>query len=79
VDKAALALAEVSGTKKAHIIAKPNVAVDLIKKANRPLLIVGSEAAQTAYDGKKIIDYVIELAKKPRFQWLQPLKQSAHS
>jgi NADP-reducing hydrogenase subunit HndC len=60
------ALAEVSGTKKAHIIAKPNVAVDLIKKANRPLLIVGSEAAQTAYDGKKIIDYVIELAQKTK-------------
>jgi NADP-reducing hydrogenase subunit HndC len=58
------ALAEVSGTKKALIIANADVAADLIKQANHPLLVVGSDAVQTEYEGKRIIDYVIELARK---------------
>ncbi|MGF3522699.1 MAG: CO dehydrogenase/acetyl-CoA synthase complex subunit epsilon, partial [Candidatus Bathyarchaeia archaeon] len=58
------ALAEISGTKKALIVSTPYVAVDLIKKANRPILVVGSNAATAEYDGKHLVDIIINLARK---------------
>jgi NADH-quinone oxidoreductase subunit F len=58
------ALAEVSGTKKAHIIANAKVAAELVSKATHPLLIVGSNAVENQYEGKNLIDYMIEFAKK---------------
>ena len=58
------ALAEVSGSKKAMIISNANVAADLIKNAIRPVLVVGSNAAETEYEGKNLIEYLIEFARK---------------
>ena len=55
--------AEVSATKKANPIQKPEIAVALIKKAARPLLIVGSYATERYMEGKPLIDYLIDLAK----------------
>ena len=58
------ALAEVAGPKKALMIYNPTVAVDLIKSAAHPVLVVGSSAAETEYEGKNLIDYLIEFARK---------------
>ena len=38
--------AEVAATKKANPITKPEVAVAMIKRAARPLLVVGSNATE---------------------------------
>ena len=56
--------AEVSGPKKALIITKPEVATAMIKRAKRPLLIVGHNTAEIELGDKKLVDYMIELAKK---------------
>src|SRR4030067_3855364 len=55
--------AEVSATKKANPITKPEVAVAMIKKAQRPILVVGSNATESWMEGKQLIDYLIDLAK----------------
>ncbi|TET72177.1 CO dehydrogenase/acetyl-CoA synthase complex subunit epsilon, partial [Candidatus Bathyarchaeota archaeon] len=36
--------AEIAGPKKAFVISKPVVAASMIKRAKRPLLVVGSKA-----------------------------------
>jgi len=56
--------AEIPGPKKAFVITKPDVAAAMIKRAKRPILIVGHKAAETELEDKKLIDYMIELAKK---------------
>jgi acetyl-CoA decarbonylase/synthase complex subunit epsilon len=55
--------AEIAATKKANPIQKPEVAVALIKKAARPILVVGSFAVERQMGGKLLIDYLIDLAK----------------
>jgi len=56
--------AEVPGPKKAFVITKADVAAKMINKAKRPVLIVGSKAVEIDFGDKKLIDYIIELAKK---------------
>ena len=41
--------AEIASTKKANPIQKPEIAVAMIKKASRPLLIVGSNANESVH------------------------------
>jgi acetyl-CoA decarbonylase/synthase complex subunit epsilon len=60
--------AEVAATKKANPITKPEVAVALIKRAARPILVVGSNATERWMDGKQLIDYLIDLAKASKVQ-----------
>ena len=55
--------AEVAATKKANPITKPEVAVALIKRAARPILVVGSNATERCMDGKQLIDFLIDFAK----------------
>jgi len=55
--------AEIAATKKANPIQKPEIAVALIKKAARPLLIVGSKVVTQLIEGKPVIDFIIDLAK----------------
>ncbi len=55
--------AEISATKKANPITKPEVAVALIKKAAHPILVVGSNATERWMEGKQLIDYLIDLAR----------------
>jgi len=55
--------AEVAATKKATPITKPEVAVALIKKAARPLLVVGSNATDRCMEGRQLIDFLIDFAK----------------
>src|SRR4030066_1309544 len=60
--------AEISATKKANPINKPEVAVALIKKAQRPILVVGSNATEQWMEGKQLIDYLIDFAKASKIQ-----------
>jgi acetyl-CoA decarbonylase/synthase complex subunit epsilon len=66
--------AEVSATKKANPINKPEIAVALIKKASRPLLIVGSHATEKCMEGKPLIDYLIDFARASKV----PVVATAH-
>jgi acetyl-CoA decarbonylase/synthase complex subunit epsilon len=60
--------AEVAGPRKANVISKPEVAAAMIKKAKRPILVVGHEAAEVKVKDKKLIDYMIELAQRSNIQ-----------
>jgi len=66
--------AEIAATKKANPITKPEVAVAMIKKAARPILIVGSNATQRWLEGKPLIDYIIDFAKASKV----PVVATAH-
>jgi acetyl-CoA decarbonylase/synthase complex subunit epsilon len=60
--------AEVAATKKANPITKPEVAVAMIKRAARPILVVGSNATERYPGGKQLIDYLIDFAKASKVQ-----------
>jgi len=55
--------AEIAGPKKALLILKPEVVVAMVKKAARPILIVGHQAAEDYSDDVKMIDYAIRVSK----------------
>lgn len=55
--------AEIAGPKKALLILKPEVVVAMIKRAKRPLVIVGHLAAEDYSDDVKMIDYAIRMSK----------------
>jgi acetyl-CoA decarbonylase/synthase complex subunit epsilon len=60
--------AEIAATKKANPITKPEVAVALIKRATRPILVVGSNATKRSLEGKLLIDYLIDFARASNVQ-----------
>jgi len=64
--------AEIAGPTKALVITKPEVVVAMIKKAKRPILIVGHEA--TEKEEAELMDYAIKLAKIGKI----PLVATAH-
>jgi acetyl-CoA decarbonylase/synthase complex subunit epsilon len=64
--------AEIAGPTKALVITKPEVVVAMIKKAQRPILIVGHEA--TNPEEKQMLDLAIRLAKTGKI----PLVATAH-
>jgi len=66
--------AEISATKKANQITKPDVAVAMIKKASRPILIVGSYATERCLEGKLLIEYLIDFATASKV----PVVATAH-
>lgn len=66
--------AEIAATKKANPITKPEVAVAMIKKAARPILIVGSNATERWMEGKQLIEYIIDFAKASKV----PVVATAH-
>jgi len=66
--------AEIPGPTKALVITKPEVVVAMVKKAKRPILIVGHEAAETDIDGKKLIDYAIRISEVGKI----PVVATAH-
>ncbi len=55
--------AEIAGPKKALLIMKPEVVLAMLKKAKRPILIVGHHATEEYSDDVKMIDYAIHLSK----------------
>jgi acetyl-CoA decarbonylase/synthase complex subunit epsilon len=66
--------AEIASTKKANPITKPEVAVAMIKKAQRPILIVGSNATERHMEGKPLIDFLIDFANASKV----PVVATAH-
>jgi acetyl-CoA decarbonylase/synthase complex subunit epsilon len=55
--------AEIAGPKKALLILKPEVVTALIKKAKRPLFIIGHQATEEYSEDVKIIDFAIRLSQ----------------
>ncbi len=66
--------AEVAATKKANPIQKPEIPVAMIRKATRPILIVGSKATERWMEGKQLIEYIIDFAKASKV----PVVATAH-
>jgi len=66
--------AEIAATKKANPIQKPEIAVAMMKKAQRPLLIVGSNVTERWMEGKQAIDFIIDLANASKV----PVVATAH-
>jgi len=58
--------AEIPGPKKASLIIKPDIADAMIRRAKRPIIIVGHGVLEYEVEGRKLIDYIIELAKKAK-------------
>jgi len=67
--------AEIAGPKKALLIMKPEVVVAMIKRAKRPILIVGHLATETVSNTSKMIDYAIRLNKTTEI----PIVATAHT
>jgi len=67
--------AEIAGPKRALLILKPEVVVAMIKKAKRPIFIVGHHAAEGYSDDVKMIDYAIRLSKAAGI----PIVATAHT
>jgi acetyl-CoA decarbonylase/synthase complex subunit epsilon len=55
--------AEIAGPKKALVMLKPEVVVAMVKRAKRPILVVGHLAAEDYSDDVKMIDYAIRMSK----------------
>jgi len=55
--------AEIAGPKKALLMLKPDVVVAMVKRAKRPILVVGHQAAEDYSDDVKMIDYAIRMSK----------------
>ena len=66
--------AEVPGPTKALVITKPEVVVAMVKKAKRPILVVGHEAAEMEIKDKRLLDYAIRLSQVGKI----PLVATAH-
>lgn len=56
--------AEIPGPKKALVITKPEVVAAMIKRAKHPVLVVGHKAAETNFEGGKLVDFIIDFSKK---------------
>lgn len=54
---------EISGPIKAIVIKKPGMVQTMIRKAKRPIFVVGHEAAEVDLEDKRPIDYVVRIAK----------------
>ena len=67
--------AEIAGPKKALSLTKPEVAIVMLKRSKRPILIVGHRIVEIDLEGKKLIDYVIEIAGAGGI----PIVATAHS
>jgi len=67
--------AEIPGPKKALVITKPEVVVAMIKKAKRPILVVGHKAGETRIGNRRLIDYLIKLAERAAI----PVIATAHT
>jgi len=52
-----------TGTKYAKLIEDPAEYAHMIKRAARPLLVIGSWALSKSLAGKPVIDYAVEIAK----------------
>jgi len=58
--------AEIAGPKKANIFPSPDVAANLITRAKRPLLVVGSESTEVKTNDGDLVDTAIRAMKNER-------------
>ncbi len=56
--------AEIAGPKHAKVFPNPAVVASMIKRAKRPLLVIGSNASETETADGDLIDYAIKIGKK---------------
>ncbi|MFA6225805.1 MAG: CO dehydrogenase/acetyl-CoA synthase complex subunit epsilon [Methanoregula sp.] len=56
--------AEIPGPKKASLIIKPDIADAMIRRAKRPIIIVGHGILEYEVEGRKLIDCLIELSRR---------------
>jgi len=66
--------AEIPGPKKALVVTKAEVIAAMVKRAKHPILVVGHMAAETELEDKKLVDYMIDLARKAKI----PVVATAH-
>ena len=66
--------AEIAGPKKALLILKPEVVVAMVKRAKRPILVVGHQATEDCSEDAKMIDYAIRMGKTAKI----PVVATAH-
>jgi len=66
--------AEIPGPTKALVITKPEIVATMIKKAKRPIIVIGHETAEIRLGERKPIDYMILIAKATK----APLVATAH-
>ena len=66
--------AEIAGPKKALLILKPEVVVAMVKRAQRPILVVGHHALEDYSEDVRMIDHAIHLSKTAGI----PLVGTAH-
>jgi len=59
-------LAEIPGPQKAQIFPSAEVVISLIKKASRPLFVIGSESIHVTTADGKLLDTSIRLLKNPK-------------
>ena len=57
---------EITAVKKARLIANPEVATSIIKNASRPILVVGTGVAEIEWEGRKLIEHLIDFACKSK-------------
>lgn len=67
--------AERGGTKRASVLSKPEVLAVLIRKAQRPLFIVGHEALAAGPEGESMIEFISSLQEMMRI----PVLSTAHT
>lgn len=67
--------AEIPGPLKALVLTKPDVVVAMVKKAKRPLLVVGHDIVRESFANGKPIDYAIKIAKTGNI----PVVATAHT
>lgn len=63
-----------TGTKGARVIEDPKACVDIIKKAQRPLLVIGPRAVEHSIGDKLHLEYCLELARAANL----PICATAH-
>jgi len=66
--------AEIAATKKANPLQKPEIAVAMIQRAARPIIIAGSNLTERFMEGRPAIDFIIDLAKASKV----PIVATAH-
>jgi acetyl-CoA decarbonylase/synthase complex subunit epsilon len=54
--------AEIPGPKRAFVISKPKIVSSMIKRSEKPLLVVGHESLEEVLE-KKLIDYTVSMAE----------------
>jgi acetyl-CoA decarbonylase/synthase complex subunit epsilon len=82
-------IGEIPGPKKAAIFPSADVVISMIRKASRPLFVIGSEATQISTNDGDLIDTAVRLLNNPSFtvvatghlisEFMKRKNQNAHS